>query len=432
MCKTLSGGVASHYDVRTEGKRLAQAEASLGDHVTGGVVQRWRQVQRKLGDLSSEGATPSQAAWEAIFGLGVCQMWQPIKTVCLWRCRPNRSGCWARPTPGSVRIWPEGEPAARQVTAAAPAGWRASCHAASPDVVFPQHQLRSWVAQDSLASPVPSELADSYFLEEWQRLQLHWAELGHQRKTFERERQSFTEAAIRLSREVRNNQGSLEVGQTAKSQQIKRLLAGYLHGVCSAVILNNRRHLSWSSSTWATRPPWARPEEMAQKSVSTCFTAILYHHYEDFKMCPTVPGYCPQMEQSRGFGCLPITPPSKSGAARGAHQEGAGAQTPDTPELYSALNLSYNSRCVRSGRQSSGDRKMDEQNTCTWALLRGPAAPGCFLTSVPLSASRSSGAEAQSQSWDAHSAQRMLGSQRSPLLSYRLDRWWLWCVRFKN
>lgn len=66
-----------------------------------------------------------------------------------------------------------------------------------------QHQLHCWVAQDSLASPVPSELADSYFLEEWQRLQLHWAELRHQRKTFERERQSFTEAAIRLSREVR-------------------------------------------------------------------------------------------------------------------------------------------------------------------------------------------------------------------------------------
>lgn len=48
-----------HYDVQTEGKCLAQAEASLGDHVTGGVVQRWRQVQRKLGDLLSEGTNPS-------------------------------------------------------------------------------------------------------------------------------------------------------------------------------------------------------------------------------------------------------------------------------------------------------------------------------------------------------------------------------------
>lgn len=57
--KTLSGGVAVHHDVQTEGKSLAQAEASLGDHVTGGVVQRWRQVQRKLGDLLSEGTNPS-------------------------------------------------------------------------------------------------------------------------------------------------------------------------------------------------------------------------------------------------------------------------------------------------------------------------------------------------------------------------------------
>ena len=56
--------------------------------------------------------------------------------------------------------------------------------------------------QDSLASPVPSELADSYFLEEWERLHERWAELDHQRRTFERERQSFTDAAIRLSHEV--------------------------------------------------------------------------------------------------------------------------------------------------------------------------------------------------------------------------------------
>lgn len=64
-------------------------------------------------------------------------------------------------------------------------------------------QLHCRVAQDSLASPIPPELADCYFLEEWQRLQLHWAELRRQRKTFERERRSFTDAAVRLSREVR-------------------------------------------------------------------------------------------------------------------------------------------------------------------------------------------------------------------------------------
>lgn len=50
---------------------------------------------------------------------------------------------------------------------------------------------------------MPSDLADSYFLEEWERLQLRWAELDHQRRNFERERQSFTDAAIRLSHEVR-------------------------------------------------------------------------------------------------------------------------------------------------------------------------------------------------------------------------------------
>lgn len=42
--KTLSGGA----EAGAEGKRLAQAEANLGDHLTGGVVQRWMQVQRRL------------------------------------------------------------------------------------------------------------------------------------------------------------------------------------------------------------------------------------------------------------------------------------------------------------------------------------------------------------------------------------------------
>lgn len=52
-------------------------------------------------------------------------------------------------------------------------------------------------------SPVPSELTDSYFLEEWERLQERWTDLDNQRRAFERERQAFTDAAIRLSHEVR-------------------------------------------------------------------------------------------------------------------------------------------------------------------------------------------------------------------------------------
>lgn len=42
-------------EAQTENKRLDQAEVVLGDHVTGGVVQSWRQVQKRLGDVMSEG-----------------------------------------------------------------------------------------------------------------------------------------------------------------------------------------------------------------------------------------------------------------------------------------------------------------------------------------------------------------------------------------
>ena len=53
--KTLSDMVEDQDEAQTEDKRLDQAEEVLGDHVTGGVVQSWRQVQRRLGDVTSEG-----------------------------------------------------------------------------------------------------------------------------------------------------------------------------------------------------------------------------------------------------------------------------------------------------------------------------------------------------------------------------------------
>ncbi|XP_029707031.1 afadin- and alpha-actinin-binding protein B-like isoform X5 [Takifugu rubripes] len=140
MEHTLSGGT----DAGAEGKCLAGAEATLGDHVTGGVVQRWRQVQRRLGELLSEGQTGADTDQDKLLA---------------------RLESDLRESQQLVRL---------------------------------QQQL----LQDSLASPVPPELADGYFLEEWQRLQRRWAELRRQRRTFERERRSFTDAAVRLGREV--------------------------------------------------------------------------------------------------------------------------------------------------------------------------------------------------------------------------------------
>ena len=47
-------------DVAQDGdQRLDQTEVGLGEHVTGGVVQSWRQVQRKLQDVQSECKLPT-------------------------------------------------------------------------------------------------------------------------------------------------------------------------------------------------------------------------------------------------------------------------------------------------------------------------------------------------------------------------------------
>lgn len=51
-------------EAQTEDKRLDQAEAVLGDHVTAGVVQTWKLVQKRLGDILYEGENQSsQLKW---------------------------------------------------------------------------------------------------------------------------------------------------------------------------------------------------------------------------------------------------------------------------------------------------------------------------------------------------------------------------------
>lgn len=59
LFKTLLDSVDDQEEAQTVNKRLDQAESALGDHVTGGVVQSWRNVQRRHGDVLSEGKGPS-------------------------------------------------------------------------------------------------------------------------------------------------------------------------------------------------------------------------------------------------------------------------------------------------------------------------------------------------------------------------------------
>lgn len=62
-------------------------------------------------------------------------------------------------------------------------------------------------AQQQLNSSLDDETAallhDCYTLEEKERLKEEWRLFEEQKRNFERERKSFTEAAIRLGRDVR-------------------------------------------------------------------------------------------------------------------------------------------------------------------------------------------------------------------------------------
>lgn len=135
MEQTLSELERSKDGTFSVDKRLDQAERALGDHVTGGVVQSWRLVQKTLGTFTCEGITEFGTDHDKL----VAQLESELKQ--------------------------------------------------SQQLIQMQQQL----LQDNMESPVPSE--------EWGRLRDHWAEFEHQKRTFERERGAFTDAAIRLSHE---------------------------------------------------------------------------------------------------------------------------------------------------------------------------------------------------------------------------------------
>ncbi|XP_075895158.1 afadin- and alpha-actinin-binding protein A isoform X2 [Nelusetta ayraudi] len=212
-------------------KRLDQAEEVLGDHLTGGVVQGWRQVQKRLGVLSQGAGTDHDKLL--------------------------------------ARLEAELQESQQLV------------------------RLQQQLLQHGLASPAVPELADSYYLEEWDRLQERWAELNRQRRTFERERQSFTDAAIRLSHERHD----------FEQQKASLLKQQYL---CNS-------------------PLFGMEESILKRGDGTALG----------------------LGHTSVSGCLPITPsPTRSGLQQGS------VQTPSTPELYSILNLSYQSRSSRMDHQS--------------------------------------------------------------------------------
>uniref|UniRef100_A0A3Q2QY64 Si:ch211-286b5.4 n=1 Tax=Fundulus heteroclitus TaxID=8078 RepID=A0A3Q2QY64_FUNHE len=238
--------LSEFLDVTQDGdKKLDETEVALGEHVTGGVVQSWRLVQNKLQSILSEGQA---AAAGTDHDKLLAQLEMELKE--------------------------------------------------SQEVVRLQQQL----LQDSLSSTVPPELSDSYFLEEWERLQMSWTEFTHQRRTFERERQAFTDAAIRLSQERREFEQ--QRGLFLKQQYL-----------CGSPLFNQG----------ATN----RRESTAFNFSGVGGTNI--------------------------SGCLPLTPsPSNSGnaAVTGLHEERIRVQTPSTPQLYSALNLPYNNRSREAGHHS--------------------------------------------------------------------------------
>ncbi|XP_067114937.1 afadin- and alpha-actinin-binding protein isoform X2 [Osmerus mordax] len=227
---------------------LVQSEEVLGEHVTGGVVQGWRKVQRRLEDLLIAGHTGEGTDQDKL----LAQLEQELQE--------------------------------------------------SHQLIKTQQQL----LQDSLNSPIPDTLEDCYFLEEWEGLQARRAEMEQQRRSFQRERQAFTDAAIRLGRE------------RCEFEQQKASLV--------------KQHYLCESPVFGKTTRYNRRESTALSLLGSDHTS-----FSDS---------CLAASSSLGSG---VTPWPRWGTARGCGE--VRVQTPSTPELYSFLRLPFQNRSSENPAQ---------------------------------------------------------------------------------
>ncbi|MCI4393967.1 hypothetical protein PGIGA_G00163750 [Pangasianodon gigas] len=247
---------------KADASRLVQSEQSLGDHVTGGVFLEWTHVQQRLRELQAQSPSAVRTDQEKL----LAQLEEELEQ--------------------------------------------------SRELVRVQQQL----LQDSVAAPLPDPLIDSYYLEEWERLQDKWAEFNRQRRSFQQERQAFTDAAIRLGRE------RCEFEQQKASLLKQQFLS------TSPVMKTS--HSNRRESTALSDLRMMAPDRL---SLSPCVT--------------------PSSEGSE------VTP--WSGQNTG--------MTPNTPELYCVLQLPFYCRESASPPSETwvketqrGDVSLDKQNMDNW------------------------------------------------------------------
>ncbi|KAK1803094.1 hypothetical protein P4O66_021626, partial [Electrophorus voltai] len=143
MQQTLQDDTDTEEEEETQASGLVQSEQLLGDHVTGGVVLEWTHVQKRMRELLSQSPVIVRTDQEKL----LAQLEEELEQI--------------------------------------------------RELVQVQQQL----LEDNVVPPLPDVLIGSYYLEEWEQLQDMWVELNHQRRSFQQERQAFTDAAIRLGRE---------------------------------------------------------------------------------------------------------------------------------------------------------------------------------------------------------------------------------------
>ncbi|XP_051560304.1 afadin- and alpha-actinin-binding protein B [Myxocyprinus asiaticus] len=222
-----------------EDSALVKSEQCLGDHVTGGVVQEWTRVQKRLRELMSQSPVSKGTDQEKLLAHLEDELEQSRQLV----------------------------------------------------------RLQQQLLQDSVTPPLPAALMDCYYLEEWERLQDQWEELKRQRRSFQRERQAFTEAAIRLGHErcefeqqkaTHLKSDFLSVSPVKRNSQWNRRESTALGDLRAAV--PDRLSLSpcavaTHSSEGSEVTPWSRQNMIMSPNTPELYSALKLPYYRSERTC---------------------------------------------------------------------------------------------------------------------------------------------------
>lgn len=189
-------------------------------------------------------------------------------------------------------------------------------------------------------------LNDCYTLEEKERLKVEWRLFEEQKRNFEKERTNFTEAAIRLGREVFSSDRVLpQITSTMCSECCRDL---FVHYVLQKRAFEEDR-AAWLKNHFLNMTPFADRRRWSSSDCQSALSISKSVHYIKWSLCVLISNYLMSFmtESESELSMSSVKAPkakSSTYTTFSTPKPSRSTTTPSTAELYRTLRLIPESR----------------------------------------------------------------------------------------